>query len=136
MTDLITRLSTEPPSRELNDEVLKAHGWYQAMHSDFDAIAPVAWFRPNGICWGITPGPTPLTNLQDAADLVPEGWFWQVGRTSAFSAWANVYKHHPDHCEEGKTEFHFSVPYYESDNFNPATALTIAALKARGVSKP
>jgi len=87
--------------------------------------AAVGWtpFRRN---WP----PCVMSSLDDALLLVPENWFWRVGRTSLFKAWAGVYKHHPDHCDPGRNEFSYKRENFEPD-CTPATALCVVALEAR-----
>jgi hypothetical protein len=70
-------------------------------------------------------------SLDAAVAVVPEGWFWQVGYTTSFQAWAKVYKTHPDHTTDGTDEFHANRPHYEPRPWTPILALCHAALRAR-----
>ena len=72
-------------------------------------------------------------SLDAALELVPADWFYRVGRTSCFQAWAGVYKEHPDHTIDGETEFNFKREYWEKPDIEPVIALCIVALEARRV---
>lgn len=107
MTDLITRLSASEPTRELADKVLRLYGW---------TSAGGGWRNP-GKQWCLF-RPDPLTDLQDAVELVPEGRFWSVDNScSAFT------------CVLDSEQQKRSVTV--GDAATPATALTIACLKAK-----
>jgi hypothetical protein len=67
------------------------------------------------------------TSLDAAVTLVPEGWFWRVGRTSIFAGWAFVHNTHHDHGEPDRNEF----GWRKVAGTTPTLALCIAALKAR-----
>ncbi len=67
---------------------------------------------------GADPAPHYTTNLQDAVDLVPEGWVWHV--------WG-VDDGMPN-AEVRKTISH--TPQYGLSGCNPALSLCIAILKA------
>lgn len=77
------------------------------------------------------PLPAFTGSLDAAASLVPGEWYWQVGYTSAYQAWANVYKLHPDHTEDGKDEFHANRAHWGPQKWTPILALCHAALRAR-----
>lgn len=68
-------------------------------------------------------------SLDAALTLVPEGWFWRVGRTTLFQAWAGVYRTHPDNGERDRNEFYWHRDHGGPPS-TPALALCIAALKA------
>lgn len=59
-----------------------------------------------------------------ALSMVPEGWYWQSGRTTLYEGWANVYATHPNNTEPGKTEFSRNAQY-------PAAAIALAVIEAR-----
>ena len=44
-------------------------------------------------------------SIDAAVTLVPAGWFWQVGYTTSFQAWANVYQTHPTTARKTRTNF-------------------------------
>lgn len=76
-------------------------------------------------------------SLDAAVTIVPPGWRYQVGVTSLFAGWANVYEMHPDHCDPGINEFgatsdKCSKPR-EGRGFAPTPALCLcwAAVAAR-----
>lgn len=69
-------------------------------------------------------------SLDAAVKLVPEGWFWRVGRTSLFPGWANVHATHPDHGQPGENEFHFHSESYHNPAAPPVVCLVICALQA------
>lgn len=69
-------------------------------------------------------------SIDAALKLVPEGWYWRVGRTAAFQAWAAVYETHPDHGEPGRNEFFWHREYWQPES-TPPIALCIVALQAR-----
>jgi hypothetical protein len=68
-------------------------------------------------------------SLDVVLTLVPEGWFWRAGRTSAFQAWAGVNRTHPDHCD--KNDEFFARREYWEPMWTPVLALASAALRAR-----
>lgn len=75
---------------------------------------------------------TPYTRcMDDAISLVPEGWFWRVGHTTSFQAWAVVNRTHPDHCETDKDEFFANREHWNPSKWTPVLALCAAALRAR-----
>jgi hypothetical protein len=68
-------------------------------------------------------------SIDAALSLVPEGWFWRCGRTSAFQAWAGVNRLHPDHCD--KSDESFARREYWEPTWTPVLALVSASLRAR-----
>lgn len=73
--------------------------------------------------------PAYTSSLDAAMTLVPEGWFWRVGHTTSYQAWAFVNRCHPDHADKGD-EHSFKREHWEPKS-TPALALCIAALRAR-----
>lgn len=70
-------------------------------------------------------------SLDQAVKIVPTDWYWQVGYTTSFQAWANVYKMHPDHTIDDVDEFKSNRPHYDTRKWTPVLALLHAALRAR-----
>jgi hypothetical protein len=116
--DIIQRLeAASEPSFELEEEIRVAVG---AGCEDL----------------GFTEAPPGYMRSIDAAlTLVPHGWFWRVGLTSLYQAWAGVNKTHPDHGEEGRNEFFFHREHGQRPDTTPAIALCIVALKARAAAE-
>ncbi len=114
MTDLISRLSTSEPTRELADEVLRLYGWTSAGGGWRNPGKQWSPFRPN-----------PLTNLNAAVTLVPEGLPIQLDMRAAVGK--------PSFACIG--EILDGEVYYPTDNITwaatPAIALTIACLRAK-----
>lgn len=140
LADLISRLEAATgPDRELDARIVLALNirpdWAKTDPAELIAmreplVAPDTWTVSVGYC-----GPSlvflPYTASIDAAlTLVPEGWFWRVGRTSIYQAWAFISSTHPDHGEPGRNEFAWKREEWEPPS-HPALALCIAALKAR-----
>lgn len=137
MTDLITRIETEPPSRSLEDDVLLAFGWERRWQRyDTDHPNPSwVWFTPNGdrfldqeieIPAHLNQQrPSPLTNLQDALDLVGSEYSWSVSfdrEEPHGKPCRGIVIKHP--FIQAECIFHGRAD-------NPAAALTIACLKAK-----
>jgi hypothetical protein len=70
-------------------------------------------------------------SIDAALLLVPDEWFWQVGRTSSFCGWARVYETHPDHGEPDKNEFGSRCEYWRPLQIPPVNCLVACALRAR-----
>jgi len=73
--------------------------------------------------------PAYTASLDAALMLVPDGWYWRAGRTSAFQAWAGVNRYHPDHCD--KNDEFFAKREYWEPSWTPVLALVSCALRAR-----
>ena len=104
-------------------ELRSATGPNYALEQKIAAAMEWTRFRSN---WP----PRVMTSVDDALLLVPDDWFWRVGKTSLFQAWAWVSKHHPDHCDPGRNEFGYKRENYEP-SCTAAMALSVAALEAR-----
>jgi hypothetical protein len=74
MLDLISRLeSAAEGSRELSDDVLLACGWEKT----FDGVACDYWAPPHTAGRVYSDNrPSPTESVDDALELVPEGWTW------------------------------------------------------------
>jgi len=120
MDALIKRLETEEPTRELADAALLACGW-TVDHEDHEGVI---WRAPNGDL--IAGDHNPLTSLDAALTLVPEGYGAQIYHDTAYQGFsaASVFPTH-----EGKG--HPNAGNVGMDKRHPAVALTIASLKAR-----
>lgn len=75
--------------------------------------------------------PAYTASIDAALRLVPEGWFWRVGHTLLYRAWAGCYRTHPDHGEPGRNEFNWHRGHWEQLKTTPAMALCIVALEAQ-----
>lgn len=122
---LIEKLETaEAGSRELSDEVLLALGWMEG------PLNTTIWYRPDYSVVPESENLEPTTNLQDAVDLVPEGWDWGAG-----------YGHENGDPEGeevifavvGKPDKGLSTPG-EANAATPALALCAAILRAKEVT--
>ena len=123
---LIERVIAGPGSRELSDEVLLACGWTRREEplTVLDGVPQAV-----AIIWADTDGrrvfeaPSPTESIDDALRLVPDGWFWRVGRSTLYAGWAHLNRKHPNHCDEGDE--------FSANAASPPLALTAAALRAR-----
>jgi hypothetical protein len=123
------------PDRMLDLEILRAvtgKHWLWCAGGKF-----VTWPKYGGDAPG-----NPICSLEEytasideAVTLVPEGWFWRVGRTSIYQAWAGVHQTHPDHGEKDKNEFFFRRELWEPPS-TPALALCNVALRAKASLSP
>ncbi len=101
-------------TRLLADEVLLAVGWRKAEIAE-------SWTSPDGRRQlGPSTLPNPLTSVDDALELVPEGWTWDVDATAP-ECGIDWRLHEPG--INGVT--------VKGTSEVAAVALTIAALKAR-----
>lgn len=144
LADLITRLqAAEGPDRGLDAEIAchvrylpdNAPGWLRNWAGSF---APLPDYKPGQIAAMHTDGRAGVnwaspayTGSIDAIRLalLPKDWFWQVGQTSIFPAWAKVYATHPDHGERGINEFVWKREIWEPPS-TPELAFCIACLQA------
>lgn len=84
MTDLLalaTRVEAEPPSRELADECLLACGY----RLDTDGEHKDIWIAPSRHKYAVfyrlgDPRSNPLTSLDAALELVPDGWDYALAK--------------------------------------------------------
>lgn len=70
-------------------------------------------------------------SLDAAVLLVPEDWYWQVGRTTSFCGWAKIYATHPDHGEKDRNEFYSNCEHWKPIQIPPINCLLACALRAR-----
>ncbi len=74
--DLIHQLEqAQSGSRELSDAVLKACGWEIKT-----TLNGIWWIGPENQSIPIKYSPSPTESLDDALQLVPEGWDWGIAR--------------------------------------------------------
>lgn len=111
LRQLIEGIEQGPVTRGLEDRVLLACGWRREPDTRY-------WITPAKIRWrgGSIVGPSLLSNLHDAQLAVPEGLEWLVTSTGG----ATVSEPWPSRRM-----------WKSSARCEPATALTLAALKAR-----
>ncbi len=109
---LISRLvEAKEGSRALSDEVLEALGY--KMFQDWNGWG---WIAPDGTKHSPGLRFDPTRSLDDAVELVPEGWFWSVSDIG--EAWIG-------------THLGPNQPIkYEGKGATPALALVMAILKA------
>lgn len=70
-------------------------------------------------------------SLDLVVTLVPENWYWAVGRTSLFCGWAKVYQTHPDHTIEDENEFFANCEHWQPVQIPPLNCLLACVLRAR-----
>ena len=76
MTDLLSELEQATNgSRELSDKVLLAIGWQFPDDWEPKGLSHGNLVSPNGETISHHLRPNPTENLQDALELVPEGWY-------------------------------------------------------------
>ena len=115
--DLIARLEAlEGPDREVANEVLRACGWKQETHYDRVIGPEPVWLGPAGQVFAEGNQPNPLTCLDAAKTLIPEGW---------------VYTIEADACWLRTDERKVSSFLERRDDTCTAIAISAAALKAR-----
>ncbi len=113
LPDLISRIERGPITRELNDEVLLAHGYMRREGKSY-------WELPDGSY--VLAMNAPLDNLQDAVDMLPEGALWVVG-SMELGPFASVILPKDDGSYIGQKR-------HQGEHENPAAALSAATLKA------
>src|SRR6185295_4669336 len=108
--ELIARLETSSEgSRELDGEIWRHiepnADWH---HLDIGGDQYIWHQRDSKDSIAFEAPPHYTTSLDTALMLVPEGWFWRVGRTLIYAGWAFIHNTHPDHGEPGRNEFSHS----------------------------
>jgi len=118
MTTLLTQLETaQEGSRELSDAMLEELGWRQDHDADPTWYERTLWRKPDGSLH-LEPDPDPTRNLQDAVDLVPDGWGWQIQD----EGFAIIF--HPDNRIDGEGDQHCQAA-------TPCLALCAAIVRAK-----
>lgn len=124
MQTLLQRLeSLTGPDREVSDLVLLSWGWTRPNDSPLEG----AWFNPDGYC--VMPAPHPTASIDDALLGVPEGMKWVTGsphRSQIDSNGPNAAVWPQEQSDPDEYD------HFDGDHDDPAIALCIAIVKARG----